>query len=47
MTTSEPITICECCGAVLKDGEESICEICYNNWRQAQQEMDDIYDECE
>ena len=47
MTTSEPTTICECCGIQLKDGEESICETCYNNWRQAQQEADDLYDECE
>ena len=46
MTTNEPTTICECCGTQLKDGEEYICEACYNNWRQAQQESDDIYDEC-
>ena len=44
--TNEPTTVCECCGIKLKDGEEDICENCYNNWRQTQQEMDDIYDEC-
>lgn len=37
---SEPTTICQRCGIELKDGEEYICNVCYG---ELQQEEDDYY----
>ena len=37
---NEPTTVCQRCGIELKDGEEYICNVCYGELKQ---EEDDYY----
>ena len=39
--TSEPTPVCQRCGVELKDDEEYICNVCYGELKQ---EEDDYYD---